>query len=138
MSGLGRLNAALGRLAPDAAVVIRLAVGGVFLHHGITKIQGGVAGVAGFLNGLGIPFATLSAVVLMTVESFGAACVVLGFLTRFWAACLAIDMAVALSVAVLPGGRSPELEIMLFAGALSLVFLGDGPLSVGRSFGKAA
>jgi putative oxidoreductase len=119
------------RLAPYAALVLRLAVGWVFLRHGSMKLRMGVAGVAGFLHHLGFPVAPFWAVVLIGAETVGAACVVLGLLTRFWAACLAVDMTVAILVAVLPSGRPPELEGLLLAGSLALVALGDGPLSVG-------
>jgi putative oxidoreductase len=120
-----------GRLAPYSAVFLRLGVGWVFLRHGTTKLHWGVAGVAGFLHHLGFPLAPFWAVVLIGAETLGAACVVLGLFTRFWAACLAIDMALAVTLAVLPSGRAPELEGLLLAGALALVALGDGPLSVG-------
>jgi putative oxidoreductase len=119
------------RLTPYAAVFLRLGVGWVFLRHGRMKLGMGVAGVAGFLHHLGFPLAPFWAVVLIGVETLGAACVVLGLFTRFWAACLAIDMILAISLAVLPSGRAPELEGLLLAGALALVALGDGPLSLG-------
>ncbi|MBI4420371.1 MAG: DoxX family protein [Gemmatimonadetes bacterium] len=126
-------DAAAARLAPYAAVLLRLAVGGVFLKHGIDKVGMGLAAVSGFFGQLGIPFATLSASVVITVETLGAACVILGLLTRFWAACFVIDMIVAIAVAVLPTGRNAELELLLLAGALALIGLGDGPLSVRRA-----
>lgn len=126
-------------LRPYAPLVLRLAVGLVFLHHGLMKLQMGVGGVAGFLGRLGFPFPALWAAIIIAVETFGAACVVLGLLTRLWAAAMAVEMAVALAVAVLPAGRSPELEALLLAGALALVGLGDGPLALGRLFrGRAA
>lgn len=119
------------RIAPYAPLPLRLAVGWVFLRHGSMKVAMGFAGVAGFLHHLGFPVAPFWAVVLITAETVGAACVVLGLFTRFWAACLAVDMILAIVVAVLPSGRAFELEGLLLAGALALVALGDGPLSVG-------
>ncbi len=125
---LGRLA---GRLAPLAPVFLRLGVGLVFLHHGIMKWHMGVGGVAGFLGHLGFPVASFWAVVLIVVETVGAACVVLGLWTRFWAAGMVIDMVLAISRAALPSGRTPELEGLLLAGSLALLALGDGPVSVG-------
>ncbi|MBI1967035.1 MAG: DoxX family protein [Gemmatimonadetes bacterium] len=126
----------MNRFAPYATVVLRLAVGAVFLQHGVGKLQNGIAGVAGFLHGVGIPFATPTAVYLTTVETLGAACVLLGILTRPWAALMAVDMAVAILAVQVPGGRNFELETLLLAGALALVALGDGPLAVGIRFKK--
>ncbi len=128
---LGRLA---GRLAPLAPVFLRLGVGLVFLHHGIMKWHMGVGGVAGFLSHLGFPVATFWAVVLIVVETVGAACVVLGFWTRFWAACMVVEMVLAISRTTLPSGRAPELEGLLLAGSLALLALGDGPVSIGAIF----
>jgi uncharacterized membrane protein YphA (DoxX/SURF4 family) len=120
----------MNRLAPYAAFFMRLAVGGVFLRHGVTKFQNGIPAVAGFLHGIGVPFATVFAVVITAVETVGAVCVLLGIFTRLWAACMAFEMVVAIVAAQLPQGRNFELEGLLFAGAITLVALGDGPLSV--------
>jgi len=117
-------------LAPYAAFFMRLAVGGVFLRHGIAKFQSGVPAVAAFLHSVHVPFASIFAVILIAVETVGAACVLLGIFTRFWAACMAVEMVVAIFAARLPQGGTIELEALLFAGAITLVALGDGPLSV--------
>jgi putative oxidoreductase len=120
-----------------AAVPLRLAVGGIFLRHGIMKLEGGLPGLAAFLHGLGFPFANIWAVILIGVETVGAACVVLGLLTRAWALCFVVEMAVAILRVQLPGGRNFELEALLLAGALSLVALGDGPLALGMTLKKS-
>ncbi len=125
---LGRLA---GRLSPLAPLFLRLAVGWVFLRHGIMKVNMGAGAVAGFLGHLGFPVPHAWAVVLIVVETVGAGCVVLGLWTRFWATCLAVDMILAIWLAVLPTGHAPELEGLLLAGALALLALGDGPVSVG-------
>jgi len=117
-------------LAPYAAFFMRLAVGGVFLRHGITKFQSGIPAVAAFLHGVHVPFASVFAVILVAVETVGAACVLLGIFTRFWAACMAVEMVVAILAVRLPQGGNIELEGLLLAGAITLVALGDGPLSV--------
>jgi putative oxidoreductase len=116
---------------------MRLAVGGVFLHHGIMKFHTGVAGVADFFHSVGIPFATICAIVVIVVETLGAVCVILGIFTRFWALAMAIEMAVASFIVLWPQGHVPELELLLLAGAVTLVALGDGPLSVGIRFKRA-
>ncbi len=128
---LGRLA---GRLSPLAPLFLRVAVGWVFLRHGIAKVHWGVAGVGGMLHGLGFPVSQAWAVVVMAVETVGAGCVVLGLWTRFWAACMAVEMVVAISRMLLPSGKAFELEGLLLAGSLALLALGDGTLSIGAIF----
>lgn len=130
MAPFAKLSALAERLRPVAPLALRLAVGLVFLHHGLGKLHTGVAGVSGFFGGLGIPFPSPFAVVVMAVETVGAACLVLGLLTRLWAALMVADMTVAILTAVLPSGHGPELEALLLAGALALVGLGAGRLSL--------
>ena len=114
-----------------AALPLRLAVGGVFLRHGIIKWGTGVAGVAAILHGLGFPFAHIFAVILIVIETVGAVCVVLGIFTRVWAGVMAVEMVVAILRVRLPQGGGFELEAVLLAGAVSLALLGDGPLALG-------
>lgn len=121
----------MNSLTPYAAFFMRLAVGLVFLQHGWMKFHGmGLGGTAGMLHNIGFPFATLFALILIVVETIGAVCVVLGLFTRLWAACMAFEMLVAIFAVKLPHGGNFELEALLFAGAITLVALGDGPLSV--------
>ena len=127
----------LSRFAPYAAVVLRLAVGGVFLHHGWWKLHNFPA-VTGMIHGIGVPFATVFAGYLTTVETLGAICVILGVLTRWWGLLMAADMVVAILAIILPNGQVPELEGLLLAGSLALVALGDGPLSIGVSLKKGS
>lgn len=127
----------MNRFAPYAAVFLRLATGAVFLNHGIPKLQRGLPAVAGFLHGIGFPFATVWAGILIAVETLGAVCVLAGFLTRAWAACMAIEMTVVILAVKLPHQGNFELEGLLLAAALSLVVLGDGPLAIGVRFRKS-
>lgn len=121
-----------------AALLLRLAVGGVFLRHGIMKVEGGIPALTGFLHGLGFPFANIWAVVLITVETVGAGFVLLGVLTRAWAVCFVVEMIVAILRVQIPAGRNFELEALLLAGAASLVALGDGPLALGVKLKRGA
>ncbi|HMA44853.1 MAG TPA: DoxX family protein [Gemmatimonadales bacterium] len=121
-----------------AALLLRLAVGGVFLRHGITKVEGGIPALTGFLHGLGFPFANIWAVVLIVVETVGAGFVLLGVLTRAWAVCFVVEMIVAILRVQIPAGRNFELEALLLAGAASLVALGDGPLALGVKLKRGA
>jgi putative oxidoreductase len=128
----------MNRLAPYAAFFMRLAVGGVFLRHGLARLQQGVPATAAFLHDTaGLPFATVWAMALLTVEVGGGACVLLGILTRVWAALMTAVMVVAIAAVKLPRGGNFELEGLLLAGAMTLVALGDGPLSVAVGFKRS-
>jgi putative oxidoreductase len=126
----------MSQLAPYAAFFMRLAVGGVLLVHGVQKFQRGIPATAAFLQDVGFPFASAWAVALIAIETVGAACVLLGMLTRAWAAIMAVEMAVAIFAVKLPAGGNLELEALLLAGAVTLMALGDGPLSVAVRFKK--
>src|SRR5438874_1960117 len=94
----------MNALTPYAAFFMRLAVGGVFLLHGVSKFQHGIPATAAFLHDVGFPFAIVFAVILIAVETIGAACVVLGIFTRFWALCMALEMIIAILAVKLPHG----------------------------------
>ena len=127
----------MNSLTPYAAFIMRLAVGGVFLIHGIGKFERGIGATAHMLAGVGFPFATVFAVVLMTIETVGAICILLGILTRAWAATMAVVMIVAILAVKVRNGQNFELEALLLAGAVTLVALGDGPLSIAVRFKRA-
>ncbi len=127
----------MNALTPYAAFFMRLAVGGVFLIHGIAKFERGIGPTASMLAGIGFPFATIFAVILMTIETVGAICILLGILTRAWAATMAVVMIVAILAVKVPNGQNFELEALLLAGAVTLVALGDGPLSIAVRFKQA-
>ena len=120
----------MNRFTPYAAVVLRVAVGLIFLHHGLMKVHMGVTGVAGFFHGAGIPFATIFAGVVIAFETAGAVLLILGVIPRVIAMGYVIEMAVAILVILLPNHQGFELEALLLAGSLSLVASGGGPLSL--------
>ena len=128
-----------------AVLMLRLLLGFVFVMHGSQKLLGafgggGIAGFAGMLAKSGIePHIPLAWVVGIT-EFVGGICVFFGFLTRFWAAGLAIDMAVALFKVHLANGffiSKNGFEFVLTLGvlALAVVFMGPGSPSVDRAVG---
>jgi len=115
-------------LAPYAAFFMRLAVGGVFLSRGIDRVQGGIPYFS---------MATLLILIVIAIETVGAVCVLLGMWTRFWATAMAAYMAVTIIAIKLPHHANIELEALLLAGAVTLMALGDGRLSIGIRFKKA-
>jgi putative oxidoreductase len=128
-----------------AVLILRLFLGVTFAMHGSQKLLGafgggGIAGVSGMLGKLGVEPAHIWAWVLSITEFVGGVCVVLGILTRFWAAGLVIDMAVAVFKVHLPNGffagkNGFELPLALGVMALAIVLTGPGSLSVDRATG---
>jgi putative oxidoreductase len=115
------------------------------MMHGSQKLLGafggsGIAGVTGMLSKLEVEPAHIWAWVLSITEFVGGICVVLGFLTRFWAVGLVIDMAVAIFKVHLMNGffaskNGFELPLALGVMALGLVLTGPGSFSVDRATG---
>ena len=126
-----------------AVLILRLFLGFTFMMHGSQKLLGafgggGLAGVAGMLSKLGVEPAQIWAWVLSITEFVGGVCVFLGFLARFWAAGLVIDMAVAIFKVHMPNGffagkNGFELPLALGVMALVIVLTGPGSLSVDRA-----
>lgn len=128
-----------------AVLILRLFLGFAFLMHGSQKLLGafgggGIAGVTGMMSKLGVEPAQVWAWVLSITEFVGGICVFFGFLTRFWAAGLVIDMAVAIFKVHLPNGffaGKNGFELPMAFGVMALVILltGPGSLSVDRATG---
>jgi uncharacterized membrane protein YphA (DoxX/SURF4 family) len=118
----------MNQLAPYAAFFMRLAVGGVFLSRGLDRIQSGIPSVS---------FGTLLILIVIAIQTVGALCVLLGMWTRLWATAMAVFMAVTILANKLPHHANFELEALLLAGAVTLMALGDGPLSIAVRFKKA-
>jgi putative oxidoreductase len=117
-------------------LILRLAVGAVFVMHGGQKIfVMGLHGVAGFLGSLGFPVPTVAAIVLMSVEFLGGVALILGVFTRYAAALLAVNMLVAISTVHLKNGfflpHGFEFALTLLAANLALLLSGPGALALG-------
>ncbi len=138
MSALSMAWAA--RYADVGPLATRVVVGIIFVVHGWMKVSMGVAGTAGFLTGLGIPFASVFAVLLIIGEVVGGVALILGVATRFWAGVGVIISLVALftvhlSKGFLIGNGGYEFILLIGAVMLSLVFMGAGKYSVDAKLG---
>jgi putative oxidoreductase len=128
-----------------APLALRLAVGAVFIAHGMTKFQS-PAGTAAWFGSLGIPMPELMMWVVTVVEVIGGICMLLGVLTRLWGVLQAIDMLTAIVLVTSKGGLlykpdqkgSSELELMLLGGAVALALMGAGKVSVDQLLGLNA
>jgi putative oxidoreductase len=88
--------------APASVILIRIAVGSVFLSEGIQKfLFPNELGVGRFIK-IGIPAPEVTGPFVGAVEIVGGALIILGLLTRLAAIALAIDMCVALVSTKLP------------------------------------
>ena len=128
-----------------ALLILRLFLGVVFVMHGSQKLLGafggsGIAGFAGMLAKYGIEPHVLWAWVVAITEFVGGICILFGFLTRFWAAGLVIDMTVAVVKVHLVNGffwTKGGFEFVLTLGIIALVLLmtGPGSMSMDRAIG---
>ena len=119
-------NADVGKL------VLRLALGIMILLHGIFKLQHGVSGISGMLQGAGLP--GFFAYGVFIGEVIAPIMVIIGYHSRIGAALIAGNMLVAIALAHLneifalsgTGGWAIELQGMFLFTAVALCFLGAG------------
>ncbi len=134
------VNDRLERYGEYAPLVLRLAVGVVFLAHGLGKF-GNLGGTAQLFGSMGMPAAGLMAALVAAIETFGGIALILGIGTRIAAVLLSVVMLVAIVMvkakigliapmgAPMPGA---ELDVALLAGCVALVLQGSGHLSLDR------
>ena len=127
----------LSKYSDWSLVLLRIGIGVIFLVHGLGKLlsigpyAAGIGGTAGYLASLGIPAALFFAWILALVETFGGVFILAGFLTRYAAAAIAIEMIVAIILVHLPKGFSVlnggyEFPLLILLGAIALVLSGAG------------
>ena len=129
----------LNRLQPVGLLLLRLALGAVMIAHGYQKVFGGLPQFTQMLSHMGIPgwmgYLTAAA------EFGGGILVVVGFLTRFAAFAILIDMLVAIVKVHLPHGFYAknggfEFPMVLAAIAFSLILSGAGPIGIDWLWGS--
>ncbi|MBV8791866.1 MAG: DoxX family protein [Pseudolabrys sp.] len=137
--GLAGFYAAVG---PAAYTFVRAVVGIIMVVHGWGKVTGpGPSGVATMFGRLALPMADLLAYIAIFLEVVGGACLVIGLLTRFFAAGLAIEMLIALLTVHWAKGfmvNQGGYEFVLLIGAVlfAIAIRGGGPWSVDAKIGK--
>jgi putative oxidoreductase len=118
-----------------ALLLLRLALGAVFIAHGGQKLfTFGPSGTGEMLVKMGIPAANLIGPVLSVVEPLAAVGVLLGLLTRLAGLAIAIDMLGAILTFHIRNGffvpAGVEFVMMNCAVGIALAILGAGPYSV--------
>ena len=113
-------------------LVLRLTLGAIMIAHGWQKIAGHLHGFMGALSHMGIP--AWMAYLVVTAEFGGGILVVIGFLTRFAAFAILIDMLVAILKVHLHNGLTAqggfEFPLACAAIAFALIFFGAGAISI--------
>lgn len=123
-------------------LLIRSALAILVLLHGISKLTGGIDGIAGMLANAGLP--AVFAYGVYVGEVIAPLLVLIGLWTRAAAAVMAVNMVVAIMLVHLPelaqlnkqGGWALELQGMFLFGAIAVALLGAGRYSVGGINGK--
>ena len=111
--------------------VLRGVVGLVFVAHGLQKaFITGLAAVAGSMNQFGLPWPMAAAFVATAFEVVGGLALIGGFLTRWAAIPLGIEMLVAAALVHRPAGfflpNGYEFALTLLAACAALTLLGSG------------
>lgn len=121
--------------------ILRLAVGGLMLFHGMNKMMSGPEAVNQMLSSVGVP-AFLSFGVFLG-EVVGPIMLILGFKVRVGAFLVAVDMLMAillvhsgqLTQVNEAGGWMIELNALYLLGAIAILFIGSGHIALTRGKG---
>jgi uncharacterized membrane protein YphA (DoxX/SURF4 family) len=124
--------------APASVVLVRLAVGAVFLSEGVQKFLFPAELGAGRFAKIGIPAPAATAPFVGAVEIVCGLLILFGLLTRLAAVPLVIDMLVAISTTKIPmllksgfwaAAHEARVDFAMLLGLLFLLAAGAGPLS---------
>jgi len=120
-----------GKLQEYSWPLIRLVLGLILIFHGYAKLFGGIEGLTGFIAGVGFPAAALLAWLVALIEFVGGIAILVGFWTRPAALAVAVEFLFILVFFVRDkvgfGVGKAELEILIFATAIALLYTGAGP-----------
>lgn len=123
-------------------LLLRVAIGGLMLFHGIFKLTHGIDFITGMLQAAHLPPFLAYGVYLG--EVVGPILLLLGLFARAGGIFVAVDMMVAIALtragsafalAESGGGLSAELELLYLAGGLVIALVGAGSFSVSRGRG---
>ena len=130
-----------GSFSEIAYTLMRVVIGYIMLMHGWGKINAGAAGITAYMAKNGLEPGAAFAYAAMFLETVGAVCIILGLFTRFFAAAMAIEMAIAFIFVHGPKGFAAGqggFEYVLLLGIVLFVIAirGGGPYSADRVIGK--
>jgi putative oxidoreductase len=119
-------------------LILRLALGILLLLHGLAKLTSGVDGIAGMLQGAGLPgWLAYGAYI---GEVLAPLLVILGLYARIGAAIIVVQMLFAIGLAHVKdifvltdtGGWAIELQAMFLFTALAVALIGPGRYAINR------
>jgi uncharacterized membrane protein YphA (DoxX/SURF4 family) len=125
--------------APRAVVLVRIAVGSIFLSEGIQKFLFPDALGAGRFTKIGIPAPEMLAPFVGIVEIVCGSLVLLGLATRLAAVPLIVNMVVAIASTKVPilihqgfwkMAHEARTDLAMILGATFLLLVGAGPSSI--------
>jgi putative oxidoreductase len=119
-------------------LLLRIAVGTIFMLHGKQKLFGfGFAGVTDAFSHMGVPLPGIMGPFVALLEFFGGIALILGLVTRLFALGFAIDMLVAILLVQFKNGFSHyELEFLLCVSSAGLLFMGGGEFAIDALLGR--
>lgn len=114
--------------------ILRIVLGVIFIAHGWGKVFGGIGDTAGFFGSLGIPLPTVAAWGIALLETGGGALLVLGLFVTPLAILFVLHMLAGIFLVHIPNGffvigpgsGGYEFNLLLAAGALTLIMAGAG------------
>jgi putative oxidoreductase len=115
-------------------LLLRLAVGIIFLIHGYGKLFGNMPSMTmftGMVTHLGFPFPAFFAWIAALAEFLGGIALILGVWTKCVTPFLAIDMLVAFGAVMNLDLNRGGLEFLLLMTSIALFFTGPGKMSLG-------
>ena len=133
--------------APKPTVLIRVLVGWVFLSEGIQKFLFSESLGVGRFAKIGIPAPSLSAPFVGVVEIVFGTLIIVGFLTRFSAVPLLIDISVAIATTKIPmlfdkgfwaAAHEARTDLSMLLGLVFLLIEGSGPLSIDHRLSRGS
>ncbi len=134
----------MDNLTNIAILVLRIAVGVIFLAHGMQKLFGafggsGIEGFSGMLKGLGFAAPVFWSWVAAIAEGLGGLFLLLGVIPRISAALIAIVILVAIAKVHGPKGffmmqGGFEYQFLILMTCIALMFTGGGKLSLFNKF----
>ncbi|MGA9894268.1 MAG: DoxX family protein [Xanthobacteraceae bacterium] len=125
-----------------AYTLVRVIIGYILFMHGWAKVTGpGLSGITSYMSKQGLEPAIVFASSAMFLETVGAACIIVGLFTRFFAAALAIELGIAFVTVHWAKGFSAAqggFEYVLLLGVVmfAIALRGGGPYSIDRVIGK--
>lgn len=122
-----------------ALLVLRIAVGVIFILHGYGKLFGNAPGMeafTGMVSGIGFPMSPFFAYAAALSEFVGGIALLLGVWTRLFSALIAVVMLVAIFGVKKAHLPAADVDVSLLATVIALKLMGPGAYSLSATWKK--